>query len=73
MPERINDMKLGVLLVDDGSSDNTYEAARQAGALVVRNRINRGQGAASRLGYDVLKKHNVIEDSVITPMIRFPT
>lgn len=59
MPKKINDTPLGVLLVDDGSGDDTYNIATQAGALVVRNRINRGQGAASRLGYDVLVKYNV--------------
>jgi len=59
MPEEIDGMKVGVLLVDDGSDDDTYNAAKQMGALVVRNRINRGQGAASRLGYDVLVKHSV--------------
>lgn len=59
MPGEIGDKKLGVLVVDDGSDDDTYGVAKQAGALVVRNRINRGQGAASRLGYDVLVKHNV--------------
>lgn len=59
MPEEIDGMKIGALLVDDGSSDDTYNVAKQMGALVVRNRINRGQGAASRLGYDVLVKHNV--------------
>ncbi|GAI65438.1 unnamed protein product, partial [marine sediment metagenome] len=59
IPKEINSMRLGVLLVDDGSDDDTYNVAKQAGALVVRNRINRGQGAASRLGYDVLVKHNV--------------
>jgi len=58
MPDQINNMQLGVLVVDDGSNDQTYNVATQAGALVVRNRINRGQGAASRLGYDVLVKYN---------------
>ena len=59
IPKKINDMEMGTLVVDDGSDDDTYNVAKQAGALVVRNRINRGQGAASRLGYDVLVKYNV--------------
>jgi hypothetical protein len=59
MPETIDDKKVGVLLVDDGSDDDTYSVAKQAGVLAVRNRINRGQGAASRLGYDILVKHNI--------------
>jgi len=59
MPDEIDGKKVGVLVVDDGSEDDTYSVAKETGALVVRNRINRGQGAASRLGYDVLVKHNI--------------
>ena len=59
LPDRIDHMKVGVLVVDDGSSDDTYRIAKESGALVVRNRVNRGQGAASRLGYDVLTKYDV--------------
>ena len=35
-----------VLVVDDGSSDGTGEAAKAAGAMVIRHEINRGKGAA---------------------------
>src|SRR5262245_26282139 len=35
-----------VLVVDDGSTDATAEAARAAGAEVVRHAANRGKGAA---------------------------
>lgn len=35
-----------VVLVDDGSSDETGDIARRAGAIVVRHAINLGQGAA---------------------------
>ena len=49
-----------ILVVDDGSSDETAAQARSAGAIVLRHKINRGQGAAlktgiefaSRSGYD---------------------
>ncbi len=39
-----------VIVVDDGSSDLTAEAAAAAGALVVRHALNRGQGAALKTG-----------------------
>ncbi|MDY6833345.1 MAG: glycosyltransferase family 2 protein [Chloroflexota bacterium] len=37
-----------VIVVDDGSNDNTSELAREAGALVVRHPYRRGAGAATR-------------------------
>lgn len=40
----------GVLVVDDGSRDGTADAARAAGAEVVRHEENRGKGAALRSG-----------------------
>lgn len=39
-----------VVVVDDGSSDNTTEAASRAGAVTLRHCINRGQGAALQTG-----------------------
>lgn len=39
-----------VLVVDDGSSDGTADAARAAGAQVIRHDANRGKGAALRSG-----------------------
>ena len=39
-----------VIVVDDGSKDQTSILARQAGARVVRHRLNRGQGAALQTG-----------------------
>jgi glycosyltransferase involved in cell wall biosynthesis len=42
---------LEVVVVDDGSTDRTAEAAERAGAdLVVRHVVNRGKGAAVRSG-----------------------
>src|SRR4030066_33732 len=59
IPSKIKGRNVGVLVVDDGSSDKTKEIVLQAGHLVAQNKINRGQGAASRLGYDVLVRNNV--------------
>ena len=59
IPSEIKGKKVGVLVVDDGSDDNTKGIVTQAGHLVVQNKINRGQGAASRLGYDVLLRNNI--------------
>ncbi len=39
-----------VIVVDDGSRDGTGDLARNAGAIVLRHEINRGQGAALRTG-----------------------
>lgn len=39
-----------VIVVDDGSRDETAEAAREAGAVVLRHAVNRGQGAALKTG-----------------------
>jgi glycosyltransferase involved in cell wall biosynthesis len=41
-----------IVVVDDGSQDGTAEKAEEAGAIVLRHRINRGQGAALRTGTD---------------------
>jgi glycosyltransferase involved in cell wall biosynthesis len=39
-----------VIVVDDGSKDETAAVARKAGAVVLRHPINRGQGAALQSG-----------------------
>lgn len=59
IPRTIKGKNVGILVIDDGSKDNTKEVVLQAGHLVAQNKINRGQGAASRLGYDVLVRNNI--------------
>lgn len=39
-----------VIVVDDGSVDETAQVAKQAGAFVLKHFINRGQGASLRTG-----------------------
>lgn len=41
-----------VVVVDDGSTDQTTEVAQTAGAFVLRHLLNRGQGAALKTGID---------------------
>jgi hypothetical protein len=53
MPKAVDGHPLSVLVVDDGSRDDTAAVAKNHGHLVVSNPINRGGGAALRLGYDI--------------------
>ncbi len=39
-----------VVVVDDGSSDDTYDRAKRTGATVLKHIVNRGQGAALATG-----------------------
>jgi hypothetical protein len=48
-----------VLVVDDGSSDDTAGAARAAGAVVVRHSHNRGKAAAMETGAQVVAMRDV--------------
>lgn len=56
MPKTVCGVKLQTIVIDDGSSDATLETAREAGALAVRSPINRGGGAALRLGFDLARQ-----------------
>jgi dolichyl-phosphate beta-glucosyltransferase len=42
--------KVGIIVVDDGSTDSTYEIAQNSGATVIRFENNRGKGAAVKAG-----------------------
>lgn len=44
-----------ILVVDDGSIDNTQQRAKEAGAVSLRHKINRGKGAATKTGIEAAK------------------
>jgi glycosyltransferase involved in cell wall biosynthesis len=41
-----------VVVVDDGSPDDTAEVAKAAGAMVIVHEVNKGKGAALNTGFD---------------------
>jgi hypothetical protein len=51
IPGTIAGLAAATIVVSDGAMDATAKEARQAGALVCEVPVNRGQGAALRLGY----------------------
>lgn len=57
MPATVNGEAVSVLVVVDGEDDGTSEIARRAGAHAVVAPVNRGQGAALRLGYRAAREN----------------
>jgi glycosyltransferase involved in cell wall biosynthesis len=55
VPAEACGLATSVLVVDDGSTDGTAEAARAAGAHVVRLERNCGHGVALRVGYELAR------------------
>jgi glycosyltransferase involved in cell wall biosynthesis len=53
-----------VIVVDDGSSDQTGHVAREAGATVLRHDLNRGKGGALKTAFAYALSHGY--DGVIT-------
>lgn len=53
-----------VVVVDDGSQDNTAEEAKKAGAIVIRQKENLGKGDALKTGFKYAIEKNY--DAVIT-------
>jgi glycosyltransferase involved in cell wall biosynthesis len=60
VPPTVCGLRTSVLVVDDGSSDTTAEAARAAKAAVARHARNRGGGAALRTGYGIAREAGAV-------------
>lgn len=61
---RARDGQATVLVVDDGSTDDTSLVARRCGAELVRHPHNRGKGVALRTGFSWLVEHGF--DAAVT-------
>lgn len=48
--ERVNQVTQAVIVVDDGSSDSTFQIASKHAEYVLRHKINLGKGAALKTG-----------------------
>ena len=55
IPGESNGYIIHVLVVDDGSTDETATICQEQDTLYARNIINRGGGAALRVGFDIAK------------------
>src|SRR5688572_12654306 len=60
VPREVCGLETSVLVVDDGSRDNTSDEAARAGAVVARHVINRGGGAALRTGYRLMAESGAL-------------
>ena len=57
MPASVCGLDVDTVVVVDGAADTTAVVARAAGVLVCDVPVNRGQGAALRLGYRLARTH----------------
>jgi len=60
MPGEVCGLAVDTLVVVDGASDATAAVARRTGVLVCDVAVNRGQGAALRLGYLLARTHGAV-------------
>ena len=57
LPSQICDLDAAAIVVVDGEEDGTADIVRSAGQYACVAPVNRGQGAALRLGYRVAREH----------------
>ncbi len=55
-----------IVLVDDGSTDNTFDLVNSLGIDVIRHSINLGQGAALQTGFEYFKRNPQLGDYLVT-------
>jgi glycosyltransferase involved in cell wall biosynthesis len=53
-----------IIVIDDGSSDMTFDVVKKTGVTVLKHRINRGKGAALKTGMEAAKQFHA--DVVVT-------
>jgi hypothetical protein len=58
IPSEILDHKISKVVIDDGSTDDTYKTAIENGAYCLRHETNLGQGSALITGINFASKHN---------------
>jgi glycosyltransferase involved in cell wall biosynthesis len=56
LPDKVCDLGTAAIVVADGCADSTAAEATEAGAMVCDVPVNRGQGAALRLGYRLARE-----------------
>ena len=54
-----------IIVVDDGSLDETSAIAEHSGVRVLRHGVNRGKGAAIRSGIELIAAHAYIEEVIM--------
>jgi len=63
--KKIKDMDLEVIVVDDGSTDDTEKVAADSGAVVVRHAQNLGKGASLKKGFDFILRTTDFDSVII--------
>jgi len=62
--KEVRQREMDVLVIDDGSKDDTFSIAQSYGATVLRNQVNEGKGATLIKGFNFALDNNF--DAVIT-------
>jgi glycosyltransferase involved in cell wall biosynthesis len=57
IPPQAHGLGVDTLVIDDGSTDGTSDAARRHGVHIARLERNCGHGVALRLGYELAREH----------------